>query len=349
LIPYVKTDVNYLDMAPKDIPRVDAMIEYSRNFGGGSNFNAMIVETEPNGLQDPEFIKALCDMEKEMRDVISHQFPLIEEKKIEKSIYSFADEIVEYIEIINRSAFLEKLNDYIGVDKIIYDTIAEGGIIDKYYSKTIILVAIPIGSSIEQIENVVNEINDIAENTKLPQNGRVSKLTGQDAVVVAVNNKLKDEQIRSMFIAILLVLSALIFIFNSSKYGFLTMVPVFFILMWEPGLLVVSDIPLSLITISIAAIMVGIGIDYGVHITHRFREEIFKGASRQQAVRISIERTGLSLVEAALTTIACVASIFFINIQALHEFVIVIILMTAFSCIAAALLMPVFYGFKTKN
>jgi hydrophobe/amphiphile efflux-3 (HAE3) family protein len=349
LIPYVKTDVNYLDMAPKGIPRVDAMFEYSKNFGGGSNFNAMIVETEPNGLQDPDFIKALVDMEQEMRDVISHQFPFIEEKKIEKSVYSFADEIIEYIEIINRSAFLEKLNDFIGVDKIIYDTIADGGVIDKYYSKTIILVAIPIGSSIEQIENVVKEINDIADNSKLPQNGRVSKLTGQDAVVVAVNNKLKDEQVRSMIIAILLVLSALIFIFNSSKFGFLTMVPVFFILMWEPGLLVVSDIPLSLITISIAAIMVGIGIDYGVHITHRFREETFKGASRQQAVRISIERTGLSLVEAALTTIACVASIFFINIQALHEFVIVIILMTAFSCIAAALLMPVFYGINTKK
>jgi len=174
-------------------------------------------------------------------------------------------------------------------------------------------------------------------------------MTGQDAVVVAVNNKLKDEQVRSMIIALILVLAALIFIFNSSKYGFLTMIPVFFILMWEPGLLVIADIPLSLVTISIAAIMVGIGIDYGVHITHRFREELFKGVSRQQAVRTSIERTGLSLVEAALTTIACVASIFFINIQALHEFVIVIIFMTAFSCIAAALLMPVLYGFKSKK
>jgi len=276
LIPHVKTDVNYFDMAPKGIPRVEAMFEYSKNFGGGSNFNAMIVETEPLGLQDTNVIKAICDMEKEMRDVISHEFPQINEKKIEKSVYSFADEIVEYIEIINRSVFLEKLSDFIGVEKIIYDTIAEGGIIDEYYSKTIILVAIPIGSSIEQIENVVSQINEIADKTQLPQNGRVSKLTGQDAVVMAVNNRLKDEQVRSMIIALLLVLSALIFIFNSSKFGFLTMVPVFFILMWEPGFLVITDIPLSLITISIAAIMVGIGIDYGVHITHRFREEIFK-------------------------------------------------------------------------
>jgi len=275
LIPYVKTDVNYLDMAPKNIPRVDAMFDYSKNFGGGSNFNALIVETEPMGLQDPGVIKAICDMEEDMRDIISHEFPHIDEKKIEKSVYSFADEIIEYIEIINRSAFLQKISDFIGVEKIIYDTIAEGGIIDAYYSKTIILVAIPIGSSIEQIEGVVNDINEIAKTTTLPQNGRVSKLTGQDAVVVAVNNKLKDEQVRSMVIALILVLAALIFIFNSSKYGLLTMVPVFFILMWEPGFLVISDTPLSLITISIAAIMVGIGIDYGVHITHRFKEELF--------------------------------------------------------------------------
>jgi hypothetical protein len=149
-----------------------------------------------------------------------------------------------------------------------------------------------------------------------------------------------------MIIAILLVLAALIFIFKSSLYGVLTMIPVAFVLMWEPGFLVAFDIPFNVITISIASIMIGIGIDYGVHIMHRVHEEMDQGLSKTNAIKRAIERTGLSLVEAAMTTIAGISSIFFISIPALQEFALVIILMTAFSCIGAALILPVFFDLK---
>ena len=347
VIPEIKTDVNYFELAPKDIPEVDAMFRYSENFGSGSNLNALLVETDPNGLLDPEIIKELVKMENEMRDVIASAFPDVDERKIEKSIYSVADEIKEVSDLINRSIVAEKLAEFVGIQKILFDMIAEGGIVDKDFSKTIIVVGIPISSSIGQIEKVVEEINTIASSTVLPHNGHISQLTGQDAITLAVNNRLTDEQVRSMILALLLVLAALIFIFSSSTYGFLTMIPVLFVLMWEPGFLVATDIPLSLVTISIAAIMVGIGIDYGVHITHRFREEIERGIPKMDAIKISIEKTGLSLVEAASTTVAGVASIYFVNVPALQEFGIVIIMMIILSCIAAALILPVFYGSKS--
>jgi predicted RND superfamily exporter protein len=124
------------------------------------------------------------------------------------------------------------------------------------------------------------------------------------------------------------------------------MIPVAFVLLWEPGFLVAFDIPLSVITISIASIMVGIGIDYGVHITHRVREGMNEGLSKMKATEIAIEKTGLSLVEAACTTIAGMSAIFFTNIEALQQFALVIVLMTALSCIGAAMILPVFYDFK---
>jgi hypothetical protein len=347
VLPEVKTDVNYFELAPKGIPEVEAMFRYSESFGSGSNYNALLVKTDPNGLLDPEIIEGLVEMEDEMRDVIASEFPNMDESKIAKSVYSVADEIKEVSDIINRSIVAEKLGELVGIEKILFDMIAEGGIIDKNFSTTIILVYIPISSGIEQIGAVVEEINTIASSTVLPQNGKVSELTGQDAITIAVNNRLTDEQIRSMILALMLVLAALIFIFSSSTYGFLTMIPVLFVLMWEPGFLVATEIPLSLVTISIASIMVGIGIDYGVHITHRFREEIGRGIPKIDAIKISIEKTGLSLVEAALTTVAGVASIYFVNVPALREFGIVIILMIALSCIAAALILPVFYASKS--
>ena len=67
VIPEIKTDVNYFELAPKDIPEVDAMFRYSESFGSGSNLNALLVETDPNGLLDPEIIEELVKMEDEMR------------------------------------------------------------------------------------------------------------------------------------------------------------------------------------------------------------------------------------------------------------------------------------------
>ncbi len=160
------------------------------------------------------------------------------------------------------------------METVIFDMVAEAGVVDEDFSKTVMVVYVPLGISMEETESLVNTVNSIASSADIPHNGQVSQLTGQDAINVAINKKLTDEQTRSMIIAILLVLATLIIIFGSSIYGFLTMIPVAFVLMWEPGFLVALDIPLSVVTISIASIMIGIGIDYGVHITHRVREEM---------------------------------------------------------------------------
>jgi hypothetical protein len=332
VLPQTETDTNYFDMAPQDIPEVIKLVEYSEKFGG-ANYNALMIETEPQGLTYPDVIDAIYQMEERMRD-----------EGIE--LYSLIDGVKEANDILERNDIINRLSEFAGVDEIIFDRIAQEGLVDKDFSKTLIVVYIPTGLSMQQIEEKVSTVNRISAETDIPRNGKVSALTGQDAINVAINRKLTDEQTRSMIIALLLVLAALIFIFSSSLYGFLTMIPVAFVLMWEPGFLVALNIPLNVITISIASIMIGIGIDYGVHIMHRVHEEMDHGLSKKEAIQRAIERTGLSLVEAALTTIAGISSIFFINIPALQEFALVIILMTAFSCIGAAFLLPVFFDLK---
>ena len=116
--------------------------------------------------------------------------------------------------------------------------------------------------------------------------------------------------------------------------------------MWEPGFLVLFDIPLSVITISIASIMIGIGIDYGIHLTQRVREGRAAGMSKIDATKNAIEKTGLSLVEAAATTTAGLLAILVANIPLIQQFGIVVILMTLFSLVATILILPVFYSLR---
>jgi len=333
VLPGIKTDVNYFDMVPEGIPEVEKYFEYADNFGGGTNVNMVLIETESQGLTYPETIEAIYAMEEEMRT-------------IGVTATSIADALKEVNDVLERNTIIEKLAEFASVEEIVFDKIAKEGLVNDDYSKTIVFIFFPVGISTDELEELVNEIDAIVSTTILPHNGHVSELTGQDAMNVEINNQLLDEQTRSMIIALLIVLAALIIIFNSTLWGFLTMIPVMFVLVWEPGFLVMLDIPLSVITISIASIMIGIGIDYGIHITERVKEEMKKGKAKREAMEESIEKTGLSLIEAACTTIAGLSSVYFVDIPAIQQFGTIVIIMTVSSLVAAVFILPIFYSLK---
>jgi predicted RND superfamily exporter protein len=334
VLPNIETDVNLIDIGPEGLIEIEKYQEYSNVFGGGTNPNLMMLETNPNGLTEPELIEAMYQLQKEM------------ERKTGANVYSVIDAVKDVTDILDRSDVINKLSDFVGGEQLILDMVAREGLVTPDYSKTIIYVAFPVGQGVSQLDPLVSKVNEIASNAQLPENGKLSQLTGSDAINVLINKQLIDQQTRSMIVALLLVLAMLIIILNSSSWGFLTMIPVAFVLMWEPGFLVVMNYPLSVVTISIASIMIGIGIDYGIHLTQRVREGIEQGLSKMEATKDAIEKTGLSLVEAAATTTAGMASVFFTNIPLIQQFGVVIIIMTLCALVATILLLPLFYNLR---
>jgi predicted RND superfamily exporter protein len=327
VLPRVTTDVNYLDMAPQGIPEVDKLLEYSKNFGGGTNFNALYIETENQGLTYPEVIEAIYAMEEEIRAAGG-------------SAYSIADELKKINDVLDRNVIIEKIAEFIGVNAIILDKIARKGLVDEQYSKTIVVVSFPAGTSVGALEKLVVQVNEIAQNAQIPQNGYVSNLAGQDVVSVEINKQIMGSQAISLGIALLLVLACLIIGFNSIMIGFLALIPVLTVIAWEPGALVMLDIPLSIVNATVASIMIGTGIDYSIQTTQRVREEIAKGVSKIEAVQTTIETTGWSLVGAAVTTTVALISTFAVAIPTLHQFSIVVITLIGFSFIASLCILP---------
>ena len=327
VLPRVTTDVNYLDMAPQGIPEVDTLLEYSKNFGSGTNFNALYIETDSQGLTYPEVIEAIYNMEEQIRAAGG-------------SAYSIADEIKKINDVLDRSVIIEKIAEFMGVNVVILDKIARTGLVDEQYSKTIVLVTFPAGQSVKTYEKLVNNVNEIAQNAQIPQNGYVSRLTGQDVVSVEIDKQIMSSQATSLLLALLLVLACLIIGFNSIGMGLLALIPVLVVIAWEPGALVMMDIPLSIINITVASIMIGTGIDYSIQTTQRVREEIAKGVTKTEAVTTTIETTGWSLVGAATTTCVALLATFAVNIPSLHQFSIVVITLIGFSFVASLCILP---------
>jgi len=333
VLPQVKTDVNFFQMAPAGIPEVDKLLEYSQKFGKGTNFNAILIESDSQGLTYPEVIDGIYSLELQIRATGA-------------STYSIADEVKKINDILDRGSIINKITDFVGVDRIILDKVAKKGLVDAEYSKTLILVSFPAETSIEQLEKAITEIDEITQQTQLPHNGRASQLAGQDVVSVNVNKQIMGTQASSLSTELLLILACLIIGFGAIRVGFLSLIPVMFVIAWEPGALVMFGIPLSLINVSVASIIVSSGIDYGIVINQRIKEEREKGFSKIDAMRTTIETSGWAIVTASSTTMVALLATFAVNISVLHQFSIVVITLYSFSVIAAFCIIPAIYASK---
>ncbi|MEL6890501.1 MAG: efflux RND transporter permease subunit [Actinomycetota bacterium] len=106
----------------------------------------------------------------------------------------------------------------------------------------------------------------------------------------------------SLPIAVLLCLLVAAGFLRSIRYGLASIVPILMVVAWLYAFMEIAGYSINLVTATIAAVSIGIGIDFAIHFIARFREELERHGSRHVAVRVSGEGTGLALVASAATS-----------------------------------------------
>ena len=86
------------------------------------------------------------------------------------------------------------------------------------------------------------------------------------------------------------------------RYGIASVVPIMMVVAWLYAVMYLAGFAINLVTATIAAVSIGIGIDFAIHFIARYREELDRHGLRAEAVRISGEGTGLALVASAVSS-----------------------------------------------
>ena len=105
-------------------------------------------------------------------------------------------------------------------------------------------------------------------------------------------------------IAIIAAIILLVVTMKSFKYAIVTVIPVGLVAAWLYGIMYVFGFSLNFVTAMIGAISIGVGIDYSIHMTQRFREEIRRNPTRLSAIKRAARGTGVALVASAVSSIA---------------------------------------------
>ena len=90
---------------------------------------------------------------------------------------------------------------------------------------------------------------------------------------------------------------------RSFRYSLITVIPILLVVIWLYGTMYLMNYGLNLVTATIGAISIGVGIDYSIHMTQRFREELNKNSNKFEALKFSTKGTGMALAASAASSI----------------------------------------------
>ena len=99
------------------------------------------------------------------------------------------------------------------------------------------------------------------------------KITGWVSVVVSWTKDVESGSRKAALFIFLVVFAVMVITFRSFRYAILAAVPLLVGMIWMLGIYPLLGLKLNAINIAVIPLVIGMGIDFGIHIVHRFRVE----------------------------------------------------------------------------
>jgi uncharacterized protein len=170
---------------------------------------------------------------------------------------------------------------------------------DKYISedgRTFLITIYPKGNvwHIDYLESFTNDVLDISRS-----------IVGTPPMFYFLLKIIGEDGKRALFFTVFVVFLMLLIDFRSLRFALLSMLPLLFGLIWMTGFMALTGIQLTLLNIIALPLIVGIGIDDGVHIIHRYRVE------GEAAIGTVFASTGKAVIITSFTTMLSFGSLVF--------------------------------------
>ena len=150
----------------------------------------------------------------------------------------------------------------------------------------------------ELIKKINNELN-----TKLGLEKDEYKLSG---VLILFNNLLQSlfkSQILTLGIVMLGIFAMFFILFRNLALSVIGVVPNFIAAFFILGIIGLMNIPLDMMTITIAAITIGIAVDNSIHYIYRFKEEFYKIRNYNKTLDRCHSTVGIAILNTSITIV----------------------------------------------
>ena len=168
--------------------------------------------------------------------------------------------------------------------------------------------------------------------------------TSETIISFAVTDAIRAGQTESVGTTVAVALGVLAVFFwitvRQPALALIAVVPTSLVLVSVLGTMALLGIPYTIVTSIITALSIGIGVDYTIHMIHRYREEFTRERDPERAAVRTLAATGSALLGSAMTTALGLGVLAASPLVALQQFGLTAAITIAYSLIAAILVVP---------
>ncbi|MBC8284134.1 MAG: MMPL family transporter [Nitrospinae bacterium] len=325
------------NLLPQDLPLIKEFNEVVKKTGGSGPLVVVLENLDP--IQAPEVINQLAKIFKEIpgtqfvdsqipkRFLNNKQLLLIPQSDL-LALESFMTEAIDYArgqfggffeeeEPFNPIKLRNLARDYQIFEKI--DPFHKGKQKNHFY---IFIKAKGTVTDTDFTENFISAVQEAITKSGLEEKYSDLKinLTGSMVVRLEENSFIKGDLKSAAVIAAVLAIS-IIFIYTRSWFSIpLIIFPLLLSLTYTFALTRLIIGHLNIISGFLVAILMGLGIDYGIHLYIRFKQELLKEKPIVEAVEVVVTQVGRSGLIAMLTTMSVFSILSFSDFQGFSEF-----------------------------
>jgi len=304
--------INYFD---KDTEIYKGMKKIDDNLGGTTPLNVILkfpVNEKETKVDDDEFDE--WDSENNEEEKSKYWFTRDKMDKILK-VHDYLDSLNSIGKVLSFGSILRVAEDLNNKElqsleiAVLYSKIPEEikkEIISPYISveKDEARISVRIKDSLKDLRrnDLINKIN-LELNTKLGLSKDEYKLTG---VLILFNNLLQSlfkSQILTLGFVILGIFLMFFVLFRNTTLSLIGIVPNFLAAFFILGIVGLIGIPLDMMTITIAAITIGIAVDNSIHYIYRFKEEFKKINNYNKTLDRCHNTVGIAILNTSITIV----------------------------------------------
>ncbi|MGC9365304.1 MAG: efflux RND transporter permease subunit [Fidelibacterota bacterium] len=294
----VKFDGKYIDRVDYKMP-----VEFIKNHG------LMLIKPEDlknteNVFYDPNLLPFLTNLNNSLEKEYINSEEKISTTQREQNAVKFLDGIESWVDAVNDGWYAEKYNPEVAL------TAAEAVSIGSPYlvspDRSVLLIMVEPTFNIMEMDLVLPAVNAIEEMVKneAPNYHVKAGLTG--GIVLG-----RDEYVAGMEDSMLLTILSLVAVFVLFVVTFrmlsaplLAMLNLIIGLVWAMGISWLLVGMLNMFTAMMAVVLVGLGIDFSIHIISVFSELVQKGVDPNDAIVETMRKVGGGIITGAFTTAA---------------------------------------------
>jgi predicted RND superfamily exporter protein len=202
----------------------------------------------------------------------------------------------------------------------------------------------------ETIRTAVSRVKEFADKQGIPQ-GEYQLAGGLVGVLASINEVLLSGQIESIAFALLVLVICCMVAYRSAIAGMFFMVPVLLSNTLTFSFMAAKGIGMNINTVPVAALGIGLGVDYAFYIVDSIKEELEKnpGSELLDAIRKSLNGAGRGVLVTAFTLIISVVFWCFSSLRFQAEMGLLMAIWLLISSFSALFIVPAMvYLFRPK-